>query len=206
MKKLVLTVLFGMIAMVGFSQVRWNAEFGMTLSNMTKLDDAKALPGFKLGVGMDYAFTDMWSLKSGLFFNSKGYMTKRKGYKTTIRPTYMEIPIMAAINLLITENVKFVVNAGPYIAIGIGGKYKQHWDSGDDGKVFSGDNGVDAMMNRFDLGLQYGVGVELAERYLISLNGQNGFINPFNRDQINKDGDKISPKNMNFAISVGYLF
>ncbi|WP_277235308.1 porin family protein [Phocaeicola salanitronis] len=206
MKKLVLTVLFGMIAMVGFSQVRWNAEFGMTLSNMTKLDDAKALPGFKLGVGMDYAFTDMWSLKSGLFFNSKGYMTKRKGYKTTIRPTYMEIPIMAAINLPITENVKFVVNAGPYIAIGIGGKYKQHWDSGDDGKVFSGDNGVDAMMNRFDLGLQYGVGVELAERYLISLNGQNGFINPFNRDQINKDGDKISPKNMNFAISVGYLF
>ena len=206
MKKLVLTVLFGMIAMVGFSQVRWNAEFGMTLSNMTKLDDAKALPGFKLGVGMDYAFTDMWSLKSGLFFNSTGYMTKRKGYKTTIRPTYMEIPIMAAINLPITENVKFVVNAGPYIAIGIGGKYKQHWDSGDDGKVFSGDNGVDAMMNRFDLGLQYGVGVELAERYLISLNGQNGFINPFNRDQINKDGDKISPKNMNFAISVGYLF
>lgn len=206
MKKLVLTVLFGMIAMVGFSQVRWNAEFGMTLSNMTKLDDAKALPGFKLGVGMDYAFTDMWSLKSGLFFNSKGYMTKRKGYKTTIRPTYMEIPIMAAINLPITENVKFVVNAGPYIAIGIGGKHKQHWDSGDDGKVFSGDNGVDAMMNRFDLGLQYGVGVELAERYLISLNGQNGFINPFNRDQINKDGDKISPKNMNFAISVGYLF
>ena len=206
MKKLVLTVLFGMIAMVGFSQVRWNAEFGMTLSNMTKLDDAKALPGFKLGVGMDYAFTDMWSLKSGLFFNSKGYMTKRKGYKTTIRPTYMEIPIMAAINLPITENVKFVVNAGPYIAIGIGGKYKQHWDSGDDGKVFSGDNGVDAMMNRFDLGLQYGVGVELAERYLISLNGQNGFINPFNRDQINKDGDKISPKHMTFAISVGYIF
>lgn len=206
MKKWVLTVLFGMIALAGFSQIRWNAEFGMTLSNMTKLDDAKALPGFKLGVGMDYAFTDMWSLKSGLFFNSKGYMTKRKGYKTTVRPTYMDIPIMAAVHLPITDNVKFIVNAGPYIAIGLGGKCKQHWDSGDDSKVFSGEGGFDALMNRFDLGLQYGVGVELAERYLISLNGQNGFICPFNGDVIDDDGNKISPKNMNFAISVGYIF
>ena len=29
MKKLVLTVLFGMIALAGFSQVRWDAEFGI---------------------------------------------------------------------------------------------------------------------------------------------------------------------------------
>lgn len=216
MKKLVLTVLFGMIAMVGFSQVRWNAEFGMTLSNMTKLDHAvigltpttgKVLPGFKLGVGMDYALTDMWSLKSGVFFNSKGYKTKEKGFKDTYRAIYMDIPIMAAINLPITDNVKFIVNAGPYIAIGLGGKYKGHYDSApDDFKVFSGDNGADAWMNRFDLGLQYGIGFELAERYLINLTGQNGFICPFNSDVISEDGDKISPKNMNFAISVGYLF
>lgn len=43
MKKLVLTMLFGLIALAGYSQVRWDAQFGMNFSNMTKLDDSKAL-------------------------------------------------------------------------------------------------------------------------------------------------------------------
>ena len=73
MKKLVLTMLFGLIALAGYSQARWDVQFGMNFSNMTKADDAKMLPGFKLGLGLDYAFTDIWSLKSGLMFESKGY-------------------------------------------------------------------------------------------------------------------------------------
>ena len=79
MKKLVLTVLFGMIALVGFSQVRWDAQFGVNFSNMTKMDDSKALPGFNLGIGMDYSITDMWSFKSGVMFSSKGWKYKEDG-------------------------------------------------------------------------------------------------------------------------------
>lgn len=206
MKKLVLTVLFGMIALVGFSQVRWDAQFGVNFSNMTKMDDSKALPGFNLGIGMDYSITDMWSFKSGVMFSSKGWKYKEDGYKDTYRPVYLEIPLMGAWKTNITDNVKFVVNAGPYLAIGLGGKNKEHWDSGEDTKLFSGEDGRDAIMNRFDLGLQYGIGFELADRYLINLTGQNGFICPFNGDIIDEDGDKISPKNMSFAISVGYIF
>ena len=29
-------------------------------------------------------------------------------------------------------------------------------------------------MGRFDLGIQYGIGLELSDRYLINLTGQNG--------------------------------
>lgn len=109
----------------------------------------------------------------------------------------MEIPILAAYKVNISENTKFVINAGPYLAFGLGGKAK-YGDA--DMKLFKGEDGEDAYMKRFDLGIQYGVGFELSDRYLINLTGQNGFICPFDVDE----GDK--PKNMSFAISLGYRF
>lgn len=55
-------------------------------------------------------------------------------------------------------------------------------------------------MKRFDLGIQYGIGLEVGEHYLVNLTGQNGFINPLN------DKVELSTKNMAFSISVGYRF
>ena len=73
MKKFLMTAVLGMFALAGFSQVKWDAKVGMNFSNVTKYDDAKALPGFQLGVGMDYGFSESWSLQSGLLISSKGY-------------------------------------------------------------------------------------------------------------------------------------
>lgn len=146
---------------------------------------------------MDYGFSESWSLKSGLMFTSKGWKFKEEGEKITYRPIYLEIPILAAYKVNISENTKFVINAGPYLAFGLGGKAK-YGDA--DMKLFKGEDGEDAYMKRFDLGIQYGVGFELSDRYLINLTGQNGFICPFDVDE----GDK--PKNMSFAISLGYRF
>lgn len=190
MKKFLMTAVLGMFALAGFSQVKWDAKIGMNFSNMTKLDDAKALSGFNLGVGMDYGFSESWSLQSGLMISSKGY--KYEGFKA--RPIYLDIPILAAYKFNITDNTKFVINAGPYLAFGLGGKAKA--DGGESEKLFGGEDG----MSRFDLGLQYGVGLELNDCYLINLTGQNGFICPWDIEK----GDK--PKNMNFSIGVGYRF
>ena len=200
MKKYLLTVLLGVFAIAGFSQVKWDARFGMNFSNQTKLDDTKALPGFTMGVGMDYGFTENWSLQSGLMITSKGFKVKEMGEKLTVRPIYLDIPILAAYKFAISDNAKFVVNVGPYMAIGLGGKAKEHWDGGEDEKVFD-DKGMDC--KRFDLGIQYGIGLELGEHYLVNFTGQNGFITPY--DFVDGyDGDK--PKNMSFAIGVGYRF
>lgn len=200
MKKYLLTVLLGVFAIAGFSQVKWDARFGMNFSNQTKLDDTKALPGFTMGVGMDYGFTENWSLQSGLMITSKGFKVKEMGEKLTVRPIYLDIPILAAYKFAISDNAKFVVNVGPYMAIGLGGKAKEHWDGGEDEKVFD-DKGLDC--KRFDLGIQYGIGLELGEHYLVNFTGQNGFITPYDFAD-GYDGDK--PKNMSFAIGVGYRF
>ena len=74
----------------------------------------------------------------------------------------------------------------------LGGKAK---DDNFDLKLFKSDEGD---WKRFDLGIQYGIGLELSDRYLINLTGQNGFISPVD------GGD--DPKNMTFTIGVGYRF
>lgn len=198
MKKLLLTLALGMVAVFGFSQVRWDVKFGMNFSNQTKLDETKALPGFTMGVGADYAFNENWYFQPGVMITSKGYKVKYAGEKVTVRPVYLDIPILAAYKFDITDNTKFVINAGPYLAIGLGGKVKE---DGDNCKIFD-DKGGD--WKRFDLGLQWGVGVELGEHYLVNFTAQHGFIAPGKSEDGN--GDEISPKNMSFAIGVGYRF
>lgn len=197
MKKFLMTAVLGMFALAGFSQVKWDAKFGMNFSNMTKYDDTKALPGFNLGVGMDYGFSENWSLQSGLLISSKGYKYKEGEYKETTRPIYLDIPILAAYKFNISDNTKFVINAGPYLAFGLGGKNKV--DGIDESEKVFGDDG----WKRFDLGIQYGVGLEIGEHYLVNLTGQNGFISPYDFPD-GYDGDK--PKNMTFSIGVGYRF
>lgn len=197
MKKFLMTAVLGMFALAGFSQVKWDARVGMNFSNMTKDSEAKALPGFNLGVGMDYGFSENWSLQSGLMISSKGWKYKEEGEKMTFRPIYLDIPILAAYKFNISDNTKFVINAGPYLAFGLGGKAKY----GDvDYKLFKSDEGD---WKRFDLGIQYGIGLELSDHYLVNLTGQNGFISPFDYPD-GYDGDK--PKNMTFSIGVGYRF
>lgn len=193
MKKFLMTAVLGMFALAGFSQVKWDAKFGMNFSNMTKIDESKALPGFTLGVGMDYGFNENWSLQSGLMISSKGFKFKEGDWKDKYRPIYLDIPILAAYKFNISDNTKFVINAGPYLAIGLGGKNKETDE--EDIKLFDKD-GYD--WKRFDLGIQYGIGLELSDRYLINLTGQNGFISPVD------GGD--DRKNMTFTIGVGYRF
>ena len=129
---------------------------------------------------------------------SKGFKYKDNGWKSTVRPIYLDIPLLATYKVNITDDVKFVIDAGPYLAVGLGGKYKD--DDNDDWKVFDKD-GED--WKRFDLGIQWGIGVELSEHYLINLTGQNGFITPYDFPNEYK-GDK--PRNMTFTIGVGYRF
>lgn len=196
MKKFLMTAVLGMFALAGFSQVKWDAKFGMNFSNMTKFENTKALPGFQLGVGMDYGFSENWSLQSGLMISSKGWKVKEGDIKNTYRPIYLDIPILAAYKFNISDNTKFVINAGPYLAFGLGGKAK--YEGGEDDKMFDKE-GWD--MSRFDLGIQYGIGLEISEHYLINLTGQNGFICPWDTE----DGED-KPKNMTFSIGVGYRF
>ena len=186
MKKGLILVLFALVSTVSFAQISWSGKVGMNMSNFTGDMETDMRVGFNLGVGMEYSFTDLWSLQTGLMFSQKGAkFDAGEGESVKYNPLYLEIPVMA----------------GPYFGIGIAGKVKSEYS--EDGESFSekadffGDDGG----KRFDCGLGIGVAYEI-NKFFVSLDGQFGFT-----PVIDFDVEGASnPKNMNFSIGVGYKF
>ena len=117
MKKGLIFVLFALVSIVSYSQISWNAKVGMNMSNFTGDMDTDMRIGFNVGVGMEYQFSDMWSIQPSLMFTQKG----AKQDEVKMNPMYLEIPVLAAARFAIADNQNIVVKAGPYFAYGIAG-------------------------------------------------------------------------------------
>ena len=188
MKKGLIFVLFALVSIVSYSQISWNAKVGMNMSNFTGDSDTDMRVGFNVGVGMEYQFTDMWSLQPSLMFTQKG--AKLGDMKAN--PMYLELPVMAAARFDVANNTNVVINAGPYLACGIAGKSKVDMGNVEYKENTFGDGGL----KRFDAGLGVGVALELGQ-IIVGLDGQFGLVD------VQKVGN---PKNMNFSIVLGYKF
>ncbi|MDN0052985.1 porin family protein [Bacteroides caecigallinarum] len=214
MKRLSFSLLFLFSVLVVSAQLRWDVKAGMSVANMSHADkDAKF--GYTVGLGADYAFSEMLSLQTGVNFTSKGMrdvdVEDDRGYyeKSTFKvfSHYAELPILAAVKFRVIDDFKVILNAGPYFAVGIGGKeeYSNTAFTNDDYSLdLFGDN---RKMKRFDVGLQYGVGFEIDNHFLVNLTGQAGFITPYKHPYNMLYGDDgKSSKNLCFMLSVGYRF
>ena len=105
MKKGLIFVLFALVSIVSYSQISWNAKVGMNMSNFTGDSDTDMRVGFNVGVGMEYQFTDMWSIQPSLMFTQKG----AKQDEVKMNPMYLEIPVLAAARFAIADNQNIVV-------------------------------------------------------------------------------------------------
>ena len=106
-------MLFALVSIVSYSQISWNAKVGMNMSNFTGDSDTDMRVGFNVGVGMEYQFTDMWSIQPSLMFTQKG----AKMDELKANPMYLEIPVMAAARFAIADNQNIVVKAGLILAL-----------------------------------------------------------------------------------------
>ena len=182
-----------MLTMAQDSKVSWNAKAGLNLSNWTGGDsegtDAKL--GFKVGVGMEYAFDNIWSLQPSLFFSTKGTKYSESGFKMTVNQMYLELPVNMQARVHIEGDTNLLFSAGPYIAYGIGGKISSNITSNDTDTF--GNDGLD----EFDAGVGFGVGLEFG-KVLVGLDGQVGLTKL-------KDVEGAA-KNINFSVTLGYKF
>ena len=193
MKKGLIFVLFALRYDLSYSQVSWNAKVGMNMSNFTGDMDTDMRIGFNVGVGMEYQFSDMWSIQPSLMFTQKG----AKQDEVKMNPMYLEIPVLAAARFAIADNQNIVVKAGPYFAFGIAGKEK--YEAGGESEKIDifGDGDDQAGMKRFDAGIGVGVAYEI-NRFFVDLTGEFGLTKVYDASG--------SPKNLNFSIGVGYKF
>lgn len=213
MKRSFLTVILALICTLGFAQVSFNAKAGLNLSTHMGdgTDDAKFLPGARVGVGLEYQFSDLVSLQPSLFFSMKGakysgeYSLAGTDVKGDIKfkQYYLELPINVQFRVNIVDNTNFVFATGPYLAYGVGGKtsvsgsgnipFLGNVSHSEDVKTFD-ENGLN--FKPFDAGWNIGAGLEFGQ-FLVGLNTQLGFC---------KLHDDLSWKNANIGINVGVKF
>lgn len=81
------------------------------------------------------------------------------------RRDYLQLPVLARFNWKIGDDIKMHVAVGPYLAYGIGGKYKSKFLEVSEKGTWHVDESVNPFKNsslqRFDWGVALNVGVEV---------------------------------------------
>ncbi|WP_455663772.1 porin family protein [Phocaeicola sp.] len=204
MKKLAFFVVFALVALVASAQtqINWSVKAGLGFSGFMGdgSDGTNAKFGYKVGVGADVPIDGTWSFQTGLNLVSKGVKYDSNGVDVTVNQMYFELPLMAAVHLGTANNFDVVLNAGPYLAYGIGGKTKAKYSGIELSYDTFGTTSVDGEtiegFRRFDAGLGLGVAFDFT-RWVIGLDTQLGLVKL-------EEGD--APKNISFFVTAGFKF
>ena len=224
MKKVILgLVLTTTVALATEAQVY--VQGGLNLANITKTNDGQTeknniLPSFNVGLMGRLPITSMFSLESGALLTGHGskaetYFNGGADYiKTKFNPLYIQVPLNAVIKIPLQKGSSVFFNAGPYAAIGIGGKSRSESKFGPllvsstKNIEFSNDdpftsNEEDAGYNklkRFDFGLNFGGGFQF-DHFIIKANYGLGLAKINSTESNNNANDKN--KYRTFSLSVG---
>ena len=193
-------------------------KFGAALSNISVSKDAtsqgtdiKNKLGIVGGVGFEFMLGKKIALQPELLFHQKGYKTSlsqsNTNYESSVTLNYLELPVLVKVKF-----GSFYVNAGPYVAMGLGGKYKSKasglFNGSVDGKVKFGkapdnDTSNDVYIdNTIDAGVQIGGGYLIANKIMIDLRYGFGLTNIADKDASSGYNDNKS-KLRSFQVTVG---
>ncbi|MDB5253551.1 MAG: PorT family protein [Flaviaesturariibacter sp.] len=158
---------------------------GVNLANVSitdngKVDDAKQISSFQVGIIGDFPLVPkVLSLQPGLLFTGKGSETSSGDpnsptyYRATSNPKYIEVPVNVVFKLPLGSSLKLFAGAGPYAAVGVGGKVTR------EGKVlgaaFNSEKSIefsndDPTTTNYEEGAGYGI----LRRFDYGLNGIAG--------------------------------
>ena len=211
------------------SNLKWKVVGGMNISTMSFFD-SKA--GFHLGTK---AQLDLPQVIDGMYVNA-GALFSQKGAKLDmgdmgyekINAYYLEIPIHVGYKYDINDNFSVFGEAGPYFAVGLGGKTKTEelvydnssWNPEHFEKVrketYEYDTFGNGGLKRFDLGLGIHAGVEFKKKFSLSIGYDWGLLNVAKNQNEGADSDYpledgeidvvTSIKNGNLSLTLGYTF
>ncbi|MBO9633795.1 MAG: PorT family protein [Chitinophagaceae bacterium] len=196
MKQLIIIVAACAISMGAMAQQsKVFVKGGLNLANISKnssgeVDDANTLASFHVGFMADLPVGQYFAIQPGLLFTGKGSKIQNGNpsdnnyYKATTNPLYIELPVNAVVKIPLETSSQLFVGAGPYAAMGVGGKRKIEGKvlgvsysrkdniefSNDDPTTFNKEEGAGlGIMRRFDFGLNATAGLIL-NKFLVQVN------------------------------------
>ena len=202
---------------------------GVNFSNISTTSDgsvnnANTLTSFNVGFIGDIPLASMLSFQTGLYLNGKGSKTESffgpnqnaDFYKVKFNPLYLELPANLVLKFPMDNTSRFYAGAGPYVAMGIGGKVKGEQNIGGTSSTyekniqFNNDDPTtqgqeDASVNklkRFDYGVNFLAGFEF-NRYMLGVNYGLGLAK-IGSTQNDNSNDKN--KYRIFSVNVGVRF
>lgn len=177
--------LFVTAGAVNAQTTQFGVKGGYNLSKITTDEDgttSKGLSGFNAGLVADIGITEMFSVRTGLDLQSKGGVLSENNAtgKLTANPLYLEIPATFNVNFPLGGNVKLYAGAGPYVAFGVGGKYKasgSFWGLVDGEEAIKWGSDNDDHMKRVDGGVIVGGGLKFNDKFGIHTQYGIGLVN-----------------------------
>jgi hypothetical protein len=200
---------------------------GLNIANISTnsdgtVSDANNLSSFHVGFIADVPLASVLSFQTGLMLTGKGAKTDiyygtttdDNYYKLKTNPLYIELPANLVIKIPMGSDARLFVGAGPYIAMGIGGKttgqrkalgvtsdYSQDIQFNDDDPTTSEQE--DASVNklrRFDYGINALAGIEV-QRFMIGVNYGWGLSKISSADNSN-DNDKNKFRTLSVSLGI----
>lgn len=229
MKRLVLLAVLaaGMMFSAKAQETTWGIRGGLNLSKVSNkytgpIDDGgsksdyegnfKNRVGFHLGVILDWGLCERFYIQPGLFFTTRGAKIEGSeegvGLEMKIHTSYLQLPILASYRIPLTDYIQWQINAGPYLAYGLGGKTKlavgpNSMEGDSFGSLDKKDTEeVRGGLKRFDAGLSFGTGISIRKMYF-GLSYDLGLANIADKAQWGSD---YKIRNRNCAVTVGYNF
>lgn len=124
-RTILLSVVLVLFSTVGFAQWSFDLRAGANASTFSTGETRMAI-GLKAGVGAEYAFSDLFAVRPGLFFSMRGASDGTHRFETNgdriSRLSYLEVPVWASFRFDVARNFRLALNAGPYAAYRISGK------------------------------------------------------------------------------------
>lgn len=203
-KKLSLLLAFSIMATISFAQLTIGLKAGFNLATISTDDsefDPKYLPTFQAGAVIDFGLTDNLGVQTGVSFMGKGYKVNEEllGSDFIIESNvyYLQIPAH-----LMFKTSNFFVGAGPFIGMGIAGKYRAEYAGVEDSEDLEFGNTEDDDISPVDFGVGVQLGVMLGQ-IRIGAGYDLGLANTIPKD-IRSDDEYI--RNNVINVFAAYMF
>jgi hypothetical protein len=229
MKKLFLLAVTATAMSTSQGQVFY-AQGGVNLANITKnnageTSDNNMLTSFNAGLMGRFGISKVFDLETGLLFTGRGSKTEtyfsgdvdNNYIKAKFNPYYIELPLNAVVKFPFdTKGDKsFFVNAGPYVAMGVGGKSKIESKfvgltststekiefNNDDPSTSEQEDAAFHKLKRFDFGANFGAGLDLGS-VILKANYGLGLTKINSTETNNSDNDKNKYRTISFSVGI----